>query len=66
LSTKLKTKDEKESREIRFLPESFIASAVIFLYSNKMISISLVLIENKEIVSTQRNMFEVMWEGAKE
>ena len=68
----LKKRDKLELREIRFLPKSFKINTHAQIYSNKVAIITLnqeelvgVVIENKDIVETQRSLFELLWKIAK-
>jgi len=61
-------KKGKELREIRFLPKSFKINTANFMYKNKIAILTMkegeiigVIIENKEIVETQRSLFEFLW-----
>ena len=68
----LKKRDMLELREIRFLPKNFKINTHAQIYSNKVAIITLnkeeligVVIENKDIVETQKSLFEELWKTAK-
>lgn len=69
LSQKLKSKDSRELRETRFLPERFAIRTTNFIYGNKVAIISLnekrptgVLIEDEDVKDTMTVFFEALWE----
>ncbi len=64
----LKPIDKAELREIRFLPKGFKINTHIQIYGNKIAILTLkqeeligVIIENKDIVETQKSQFEFLW-----
>ncbi|MBL7160373.1 MAG: helix-turn-helix domain-containing protein [Candidatus Aenigmarchaeota archaeon] len=65
---KYKKKDKSELREIRFLPEDFKINTANFIYKNKIAFLTMkeeeiigIVIQNKEMVDTQRSVFERLW-----
>ncbi len=67
----LKNNDKSELREIRFLPKKFKISTHSQIYGDKIAIITLnknnlvgVVIKNKEIVETQKSLFEELWKSA--
>ncbi len=67
-----KQRDKSELREIRFLPRDFRINTHIQIYQNKIAMLTLrkeeligVIIENRDIVETQRSLFEVLWKLSK-
>ena len=68
----LKKRDKKELREIRFLPKGFKINTHTQIYGNKIAILTLrkeqligVIIENKDIVETQKSLFEFLWKTLK-
>lgn len=68
----LKKKDKSELREIRFLPKDFKIDTHMQIYGNKIAILTLtkdepigVIIENKDIVETQKSLFNVLWNNGK-
>ena len=68
---RLKKKDKQELRDIRFLPKDFTINTHIQIYGNKIAILTLrkdepigVIIENKDIVDTQKSLFNVLWKTA--
>ena len=68
----LKKRDKKELREIRFLPKNFRINTHTQIYGNKIAILTLnkeeligVIIENKDIVETQRSLFGELWRIAR-
>lgn len=64
----MKERDQKEKREIRFLPPKFVINTHIQVYGAKVAILTLskdeligILIENKDVAETQRSIFELMW-----
>ena len=68
----LKKKDKPELREIRFLPKDFKINTHMQIYGNKIAILTLrkdepigVIIENKDIVETQKSLFNFLWNNGK-
>jgi len=68
----LRKNDKKELREIKFLPKGFKINTHTQIYGNKMAILTLnkeelvgIIIENKDIVETQKSLFWELWKIAK-
>ena len=67
ITEELKGRNKVELREIKFLPEKFKINTANLIYGDKMAILTMkediigVVIESKEIVETQRSMFEILW-----
>jgi sugar-specific transcriptional regulator TrmB len=66
-------KGKKELREVRFLSDNFKINTTTFIYNNKVAimvakenNLVGLLIESKEIVETQRSVFELIWQSTPE
>ncbi len=62
----------KEYRTFVFIPKEYIFKTSVFLYSHKVVVLSLhtepyfgIVIENKDYYDTQKNMFELLWKAYK-
>lgn len=67
-----KETDKLELREIRFLPKNFKINTANFIYKNKIAILTMkedeiigVIIESRDIVETQRSLFEFLWRMSK-
>ena len=66
------SKDKEELREMKFLPKDLEFPTSTNIYGNKVAILSLekeivgVIIENENIANTQRNVFDLLWDIAKE
>lgn len=59
---------KKELREFVFIPENYSLKASVFIYANKVVVFNIarepyyaVVLENKDLYETQRNLFELVW-----
>lgn len=69
---KLRRQDRKELRQIRYVPRSFKINTHMQIYGGKIAILTLkkdeligIIIDNQDIVETQRSLFEVLWKTAK-
>ncbi len=71
VSRKLKKKDRKELRTIRFFPKGINLPTTTNIYGNKVAILSLkndifgVIIESEAIANTQRIIFSMLWQQSK-
>ena len=63
-----KKRNKEEFRDLRFLPSDFKINTANFIYNNKIAILTMkkeeiigVIIHNKEIIETQKSLFEYLW-----
>ena len=68
---KYKKEGKLKLREVRFLPKSFKITTSNFIFNNKIAMMTMkrgeiigVMIENKEIVETEKSQFEFIWRNS--